>query len=63
MSFKNEGRAAYFRGTGISGAPYPDWERQSQWVKGWHAAKHDHQLALSSRQPRRYLEAKQSSFL
>ena len=41
MQFHEEGRAAFSGGTGSLGSPYLDWERRSQWVKGWYDAQHD----------------------
>ena len=41
MKFHNEGRAAFYEGIGSLGSPYMDWERRSQWVKGWYDAQHE----------------------
>jgi hypothetical protein len=41
MKFNNEGRAAFKAGAEPLDSPYSDWERRSQWVKGWYDAQHD----------------------
>ena len=52
MSFHNEGHAAFNNGTGSLSSPYPDWERRSQWVKGWYDAQHDVLFAPVAKAPK-----------